>query len=160
MSYYKVNMMGGFRVADKNQVLDEGEVYEFTSGEVSESRGLAAALRERWLIETDESGKPLARAKPKKRAATPSRPPTEEADMYPNDAPVDEEAELERVNAEEQSIRFEDADIAQDVANEMVATPAGPVGPRKKVSATAKSKPKRKSAKRQKKGPRTRRSSR
>jgi len=159
MSYYKVNMMGGFRVADKSQVLDEGKVYEFTAGEVSESRGLAAALRERWLIETDESGKPLARAKPKKRAETPSRPPTEEADMYPSDAPVDEDAELERVNAEEQSIRFED-DLAAQVANEMVATPAGPVGPRKKVSATVKSKPKPKSARRKKKGARARRSGR
>jgi len=160
MSYYKVNMMGGFRVADKNQVLDEGEVYEFTAGEVSESRGLAAALRERWLIETDESGKPFAKAKPKKRAALPSRSPAEEVDMYPNDAPVDEEAELERVNAEEQSIRFEDADAAQNIANETVATPAGPVGPRKKVSAAIKSKSKRKSTKRQKNGSRTRRTER
>jgi len=134
MSYYKVNMMGGFRVADKNQVLDEGEVYEFTTGELAESRGLAAALRERWLIETDQSGKPLAKAKPKKRAATSQRSPTEEADMYPDALPVDEDAELERVNAEERGIRFEDDTAAQSVANDMVATPAGPVGPRKKLS--------------------------
>ncbi len=131
MSYYKVNMMGGFRVTDRDQVLGEGEVYEFTAGEVAESRGIAAALRERWLIETDESGKPLAKAKPRKRGATAPRPPAEEADMYPSDPPMDEDAELKRVNAEEQSIRFEDDLAAQDVANEMVATPAGPVGPRK-----------------------------
>lgn len=156
MSYYKVNMMGGFRVADKNQVLDEGELYKFTAGEVAESRGLSAALRERWLIETDESGKPLAKAKPKKRAAAPLRPPTEEADMYPNDPPVDEEAELKRVNAEEQSIRFEDDLSAQSVANEMVATPAGPAGPRKKAATAAKPKPR----KRKKKSARPRRSGR
>ncbi len=123
--------MGGFRVADRSQVLGEGEVYEFTDGEVADSRGLAAALRERWLIETDAFGKPLAKAKPRKRADQAPRPPTEEADMYPNDPPVDEEAELRRVNAEEQSIRFEDERGPQDVANEMVATPAGPVGPRR-----------------------------
>ncbi len=153
MSYYKVNMMGGFRVADKNQVLDEGEVYEFTAGELAESRGLAAALRERWLIETDESGKPLTKAKPRKRAAPSPRPPSEEADMYPSDPPVDEEAELKRVNAEEQSIRFEDEHAAQSVANEMVATPAGPVGPRKQAAA-AKPKPKPRKSSRRKKGPR------
>lgn len=159
MSYYKVNMMGGFRVADRNQVLGEGEVYEFTASEVVESRGIAAALRERWLIETDESGKPLAKAKPRKRAATPPRPPAEEADMYPSDPPMDEDAELERVNAEEQSIRFEDDLAAQNVANDMVATPAGPVGPRKKPTPPAKPKP-RKSGRRPKKAARARRSGR
>ena len=162
MSYYKVNMMGGFRVSDRNQVLSEGEVYEFTASEVADSRGIAAALRERWLIETDASGKPLAKAKPKKKVATSTRSPAEEADMYPSDPPVDEDAELKRVNAEEVAIRFED-NIAQDVANEMVATPAGPIGPRKsagEVKPKTKRDPgKRKSKKRPKRnpGPRTRR---
>lgn len=159
MAYYKVNMMGGFRVTDRNQVLNEGQVYEFSDGDVSESRGIAAALRERWLIETDEFGKPLAKAKPRNRAASTPRPPAEEADMYPSDAPLNEDEELKRVNAEELAIRFED-DLVQDVANEMVATPAGPVGPRKSTGAKPGAKPKkarkaRKSGRRSKRKPGT-----
>ena len=159
--YYKVNMMGGFRVADRSQVLDEGQVYKFSADEVAESRGLIAALRERWIIETDESGKPLAKAKPRKRAISTPRSPVEEVNMYPNDAPLDEDAELNRVNAEEVAIRFEDENLAQDVANEMVATPAGPVGPRKSAGeAKSTAKKTRKSTRRSKRKTRTKRSSR
>lgn len=160
MSYYKVNMMGGFRVADRSQVLNEGQVYEFSDDDVSESRGIAAALRERWLIETDEFGKPLAKAKPRNRAASTPRPPAEEADMYPSDTPLDEDEELKRVNAEEMAIRFDD-DLVQNVANEMVATPAGPVGPRKSAKASPKprAKSKSKTKKTRKSGRRSKRKS-
>jgi len=151
MPFYKVNMMGGFRVADRDQVLDEGRVYEFDEAEVSESRGLAAALRSRWLIETDKDGRPTERAKPRKPAPQRSRPPAEEADMFPDGEMADEEAELDRVNEEETALHF---DGPSDL--DTVATPSGEVGPKPATKAKPKAiKPKAK-PKRTRKKPRRR----
>jgi len=133
MPFYKVNMMGGFRVADREQVLQEGRVYPFSEEEISESRGLTAALRSRWLIETDKDGRPASKAEPRKPAASRRRPPAEEADMYPDGEVKDEEAELDRVNAEETALHFDSELEPPDL--DTVATPSGPVGPKSPAKA-------------------------
>jgi len=129
MPFYKVNMIGGFRVSDLDRVLTEGTIYEFSADEVAGSRGLRAALRGRWMIETDESGRPLKKASPKPPSPVPAgRAPEVEADMYPgNEREGDEEAELARVSKEETAMHFDDEELR--AAEEAVATPHGVVGP-------------------------------
>ena len=129
MPFFKVNMIGGFRVSDLDKVLTEGTIYDFSAEEVAGSRGLRAALRGRWMIETDGSGKPLKRASPKPPSPVPAgRAPEVEADMYPGDEPGgDDEAELARVSKEETAMHFDDEELR--AAEEAVATPHGVVGP-------------------------------
>jgi len=148
MPFYKVNMMGGFRVADREQVLQEGHVYDFSEEEIAESRGLTAALRSRWLIETDKEGRPASKAEPRKPAAARRRPPAEEADMYPDGEVKDEEAELDRVNAEETALHFDSELEPPDL--DTVATPSGPVGPKSPTKAPAKAKKQRSKARKTK----------
>jgi len=134
MPFFKVNMIGGFRVPDLDRVLTEGTIYEFSADEVANSRGLRAALRGRWMIETDESGRPLRKASPKPPPpAAAGRAPEVEADMYPGDELAgDEEAELARVSKEETALHFDDEELR--AAEEAVATPRGVVGPAQPAS--------------------------
>jgi hypothetical protein len=116
-------------VSDLDRVLTEGTIYEFLTDEMTGSRGLRAALRGRWMIETDESGKPLKKASPKPPPpAGAGRAPEVEADMYPGaEQGGDDEAELARVSKEETALHFDDEELR--AADEAVATPRGVVGP-------------------------------
>jgi len=151
MPFYKVNMMGGFRIGGTDTTLTDDRVHEFSEEEVAQSRGLAAALRNRWLIETDSDGRPLKKAPQSALLSASPRSPDEEADMYPANQQPDEEAELRRVNQEQVRMHFDDAALADDI----VATPGGIVGP---GGSATKSKPKAKKTADRKPKPKTRKS--
>lgn len=124
MPHYKVNMMGGFRVADLELVLDEGLVYEFSDDEVRRSKGLTAARRDRWMVETDANGKPL------KKASKPRRNPAVSASeiaILDTEDEDDEEEKLGQVLDDELENHFDD-EFADAVANDTVATPFGAKG--------------------------------
>lgn len=122
MPHYKVNMMGGFRVADLELVLDEGSVYEFSDDDVRRSKGLTAARRDRWMVETDAAGKPLKKAsKPRRTASSASEIAILDADDE------DEEEKLGQVLDDELENHFDD-EFADAVANDKVATPFGDKG--------------------------------
>lgn len=123
MPHYKVNMMGGFRVADLELVLNEGSVYEFSDDDVRRSKGLTAAKRDRWMVETDAAGKPLKRAsKPRRTISSAS----EIAILDADDEDVEEE-KLAQVLDDELENHFDD-EFADAVANDKVATPFGDKG--------------------------------
>lgn len=121
MPHYKVNMMGGFRVADLELVLDEGKVYEFSDDEIRRSKGLTAAKRDRWMVETDADGKPL------KKASKPRRKPAASATEITILDADDEEEKLGQVLDDELENHFDD-EFADAVANDGVATPFGDAG--------------------------------
>ena len=121
MPHYKVNMMGGFRVADLELVLDEGKVYEFSDDEIRRSKGLTAAKRDRWMVETDADGKPL------KRASKPRRKPAASVSEITVLDADDEEEKLGQVLDDEMETHFDD-EFADAVANDGVATPFGDKG--------------------------------
>ena len=123
MPHYKVNMMGGFRVADLELVLDEGSVYEFSDDDVRRSKGLTAAKRDRWMVETDAAGKPLKKAsKPRRTVSSAS-----EIAILDADDEDDEEEKLGQVLDDELENHFDD-EFADAVANDGVATPFGDKG--------------------------------
>lgn len=136
MPYFRVNVMGGFRVSDMGKVLSQDEVYQFTDVELSESKGLSAAIRNRWLVETDDKGRPLNKSKVRRRSAsrmskrTAGRKLAQEAEVYPakSDYVDDEQDELDRVTDEEMALRFNNPE--ETVADEPVATPMGMAGGR------------------------------